>query len=213
MKKGIFLILLIMFALMFFPYVVTAKTLKVIIKGPADVLLSSFNGSFLLINNSTSVTFNGSVKITVFPVEPGFYVTVNGTPVYTTYSLTINKSEVLLIESKPEYVKVSIYINGSGYLKVMLNNGTSFTINKSISFLVLNESLVYLSSPKVFEIDGAKTSFYLLVPSNNVSLHVTFLKSEISGQQPIRISSQGFIGIGLGIIALSFYLFIKKRRE
>jgi len=186
------------------------NSLKVLIEGPSQVLVNYPNGSFLLIGNSSTLQFNGSIRVTIFSTNPSYYVLVNGTKYFSSYSFSINNSETLYVKAIPEYVKMSLTLNGSGNLKIMINNGSSFTINKTTSFLVLNNSIVYITSGKTFEINGAITNFYIIAPSSNVSLDINFIKNTSSTSSP-KITSQDFLGIGLGLIGLSLYLFFKRK--
>jgi len=186
------------------------NSLKVLIEGPSQVLVNYPNGSFLLISNSSTLQFNGSIRVTIFSMNPSYYVLVNGTKYFSSYSFSINNSETLYVKAIPEYVKMSLNLNGSGNLKIMINNGSSFTINKTTLFLVLNNSIVYITSGKTFEINGTITNFYIIAPSSNVSLDINFIK-KFSSTSPPKITSQDFLGIGLGLIGLSLYLFFKRK--
>ena len=208
MKRAYFLFFVL---LVIIPLVSTnGSTLKVLIEGPSQVLVNYTNGSFLLISNSSTLQFNDSVRVTIFSTNPSYYVIVNGTKYFSPYSFSINDSETLYVKALPEYVKMSLNLNGSGKLKIMINNGSSFTLNKTTSFIVLNNSIVYITSGKTFEINGTVTNFYIVAPSSNVSLDVNFIKNSSSTSSP-KITSQDFLGIGLGLIGLSLYLFFKRK--
>ena len=206
----IYLLFLAILVVLSFSVNVNSSTLKVIIEGPSQVLINYPNGSILLISNSSNVQFNESIRVTIFSVNPSYYITVNGTNYFSSYSTVINNSEILCIKAIPEYVKITLNLNGTGKLKIMINNGSTFTVNKSTSFLVLNNSIVYITSEKTFEINGITTNFYLLVPTSNVSLDVNFISYTSPYRSP-KITSQDFLGIGLGLIGLSLYLFFKRK--
>ena len=205
-----YFLFLVLLVILLFSSNANSSTLKVIMEGPSQVLVNYPNGSFLLISNSSTLQFNDSIRVTIFSTNPSYYIIVNGTKYSSSYSALINDSETLYAKAIPEYVKISFDLNGSGKLKIMVDNGTSFTLNRSASFLVLNNSLVYITSSKTFEINGTITNFYILVPTSNVSLYVNFIKNPSSSSSP-KITSQDFLGIGLGLIGLSLYLFFRRK--
>ena len=208
MKKVYFLFLIVLLALL--STNVSSSILRVIIEGPSEVLVNYSNGSILLISNSSTIHFNGNIRVTVFSLNPSYYIVVNGTKYFSSYSTIINNSEILCVKALPEYVRVNLNLNGTGKLRIMISNGSSFTINRSTSFLVLNNSIIYITSGKTFEINGAITNFYILVPTGNVSLEVSLINYTSPIRTP-KITSQNFLGIGLGLIGLSLYFFFKRR--
>ncbi|BFH72685.1 hypothetical protein SJAV_06290 [Sulfurisphaera javensis] len=196
---------------MIFSLVTNSYTLKLIINGPVTVIFSNSTTTFL-ITNSTIVNFNNSVKITVFSSNPSYYIVVNGSKYYNEFTENINKSEILEIKALPEFIKIQINLNGTGNLRISLNNGSFLVINKSTSFFVLNNSIVYINSVKTIDINGIKTNFYVFVVSSNETLNISFVKENNSAMSP-KISSQGFLGIGLGLIGLSLYIFFRRRQQ
>lgn len=210
MKKDFLLFFLI---LGIFSLNVSGSTLKIIIQGPLQVLVNYSNGSILLINNSSVIKFNDSIKVTVVPLNPSYYLVVNGTKYFSLYSAVINESETLYIKALPEYVKVYLNLNGSGKLNIMINNGSIFTVNKSTSFLVLNNSMIYITSGKSFEVNGITTNFYIFIPTSNVTLNITFVSQRGINAPPPKITSQDLLGISLGLIGLSLYLFFKRKKS
>jgi len=210
MKKEFLSFLLILAILSFSPNV-NGSILKIIIQWPSQVLVNYSNGSILLIANSSIIKFNGSIKITVSPLNPSYCLVVNGTKYFSSYSAMINKSETLYIKALPEYVKVSLNLNGSGKLRIMISNGSTLTVNESTSFSVLNNSIIYITSSKSFKVNGIITNFYVFIPTDNVSLNISFVSQHSFYTSSPKITSQGFLGIGLGLIALSLYLFFRRK--
>ncbi|QIW25071.1 LPXTG cell wall anchor domain-containing protein [Sulfolobus sp. S-194] len=207
MKK---LLLLVLISIALFTIVTNSYTLKIIVRGPVEVLVIT-NSSSIFLHNSTLLTFNRSVIISVSPLNPGYYVEINGTK-YTEYTRAINSSETLNITAIPEFVKVSLNLSGSGKIRLTFSNGSSIIVNKSTEFYALNNSLLYIYSSKTMFINNVTTNFYILALNNNITLNITFLNNKSSSAGNVS-NSQGFIGIGLGLIALSFYLFFKKRQQ
>ncbi|MBB5253850.1 hypothetical protein [Sulfurisphaera ohwakuensis] len=210
MRKLLLSLLIILIFVVLSTTVTNSYVLKIIIKGPVEVLVIT-NDSSIFLHNSTLLTFNRSVIISVSPLNPGYYVEINGTR-YIEYTRAINSSETLNITAIPEFVKVSLNLNGSGNIRVTFSNGSSIIMNKSTEFYALNNSLLYIYSSKTMFINNITTNFYILALNNNITLNITFLNDKSSSADNVS-NSQGFIGIGLGLIALSFYLFLKKRQQ
>lgn len=206
------LIIILLIILAFSESIISSSyTLKLIIIGPAEVIVNS-DKSFYFITNSSIVNFNDSVKVTVLPSNPSYYLLINGTKYFSEYTATLNKSEVIEVIASPEYAKVKVNLNGTGELQISFSNGTQLTINKSISFYVLNNTLIYISSPQTMEINGVETNFYVQGITNNETINITLMNSSPLNGPTLRPTSENnYLGLALGLIGLSLFLFLKRK--
>lgn len=221
-----------------------ASTLRIIINGPseAQVWIYCPDGFFFVTYSSTTLNFNGSIKVEVCPANPGYYVIVNGTKVFypNAYTITISKSETLYVDVKPVYVRLNFNFENPGCLEVTLYNGSAIKIYHSTYILVPKDSINIISSLYCFIINGTTEVAYFpytCIPADNMTLNIKFIvqnplpspstEQSSSPSPPLNVSlikqmiphfrSQDLLGIGILLLLIPFYIFFsisfKRKRD
>ncbi|MDT7873566.1 MAG: hypothetical protein RRB18_08145 [Sulfolobaceae archaeon] len=198
-----------------YPYVLTALSetsypVKFLLEGPVIVNVI-YNNSDILIDRNTTLTLSGEVTLKALPISLGYVVLIDGRKVSNT-SLNINGPTTINVTAITSYVNLSIHIFGKGIVTVQLSNGSSYYISENKTFTVENYSFIYINVPfdqnVVFNHD-VESNFYVMLVNGSTSVNVTFLPNKnISSHAKMSLN---ITGIALGLIALAFYLFFRRK--
>ena len=179
------------------------KTLTLILQGGAIAEIQFENNTTIPVYNSTTVNFNGSIKLFIHVPHPGLVLLVNGTKYYSgDYNTTINKSIIIYADAIQIYDEIRVNIIGNGNIKMLLyginNNYSSININKSTSFKINNETFISLSSDSSFIVnnDNLTTKYFAVVALKNITLNIDFNTENISLSNLAKINLS-FLGKGV----------------
>ncbi|QGR19984.1 hypothetical protein D1868_08300 [Stygiolobus azoricus] len=198
-----------------YPYVLTSLgetsyLVKFLLEGPVIVNII-YNNSNILIDSNTTLTLSGKITLKALPTSLGYVVLIDGRKVSNT-SLNINGPTTINITAIPSYVNLSVYVFGKGVVTVQLSNGSSYSISENKTFTVKNYTFVYINAPfnqNVIFNHNIESNFYVVLLNGSTSINVTFLPNKnISPQSKTQLN---LTGIALGIIALAFYLFFRRK--
>jgi len=211
---GLFLSFLIIFSLpiLIIPSTVNATNegnnniLTLVLKGGAIAEIQYQNNVTVPVYNSTTIPFNGTIKLFIHVPHPGLILIVNGTKYYSgEYNTTINESTTIYADAIQIYDEVSINLIGNGSVNVLLyginGNESTLALNKSTSFKVDNETFISLSSNKLFTVnnDNLTTKYFAIITLKNVTINVDFNTQNISTSNLARInlaiSGKGLINV------------------
>jgi len=188
----------------------TSYPVKFLLEGPVIVYLI-YNNSDILIDSNTTLILSGKITLKAIPTSLGYVVLIDGEKV-SNISLDINAPTTINVTAIPSYVNLSIYIFGKGVVTVQLSNGSSYSISENKTFKVKNYTFVYINAPfnqnVIFNHD-IESNFYVVLLNGSTSINVTFLPNKnISPQFKTQLN---LTGIALGMIALAFYLFFRRK--
>jgi len=199
-KVGIFLLFL---AILSLPIIYTTatttsnetNTLTLVLKGGAVAEITYQNNTTVPIYNSTSVPFNGTIKLLIYVPHPGLVLVVNGTKYYDgVYNTTINTTTIIYADAIQTYDEVSINVIGNGSVNVLLyninGNQSALTLKKSALFKVDNQTYMLLSSDNPFTInnDNLTTNYFAIILMKNDTLNVNFNIQNISTSNLVKIN-------------------------
>ena len=182
------------------------NTLTLILKGGAIAEIQYQNNVTVPVYNSTTVPFNGTIKLSIHVPRPGLVLVVNGTKYYSgVYNTTINESTTICADAVQIYDEVTINLIGNGSVHILLysisGNESALVLNKSASFKVDNETFISLSSDKSFIVnnDNLTTTYFAMVLIKNTTFNVNFNIQNISTSNLAKINltfaNRGFVQI------------------
>ncbi|MFP3260984.1 MAG: LPXTG cell wall anchor domain-containing protein [Sulfolobus sp.] len=206
------IIWLFLFVLTLSSLIVNSYSVKIFLEGPVALIISQDGSSNVIyVTQNTTLNLQGNISITAYPLLPGYTIQINGKNV-TSLNLNVTAPETIRVISHPTYVYLTIMLHGNGYVRVTLENGTTYTLNSTSKLRIQNMSYVLISTPLSREsiINGSQTNFYILYLDNNTTINVTILSSNRSSFSLTPIS---LTGIGLGLILLAIYIFFRRKEN
>ncbi|BCU69451.1 hypothetical protein [Stygiolobus caldivivus] len=180
------------------------------IYGPVVVTLI-YDNTTTLINTNTSMPLYGKITIDAQATSLGYSIFINGEK---TSNLTLNVYSPMTVNvtAVPTFVNLKINIIGRGSVNLQLSNGTSITISRNTTIRVQNFSFIYVSAPfnqNIIFNNNIQSNFYVILVNQSTSLNVTF--TDLSKSNKSDSPTFNFVGIALGLIAISIYLFTRKK--
>jgi len=168
------------------------KTLNLILKDGTTALIKFSNGATLYVQSSQSINFTGEINVTIYAPGSAYNLIINDVEYHSSIvSLTINTSETLIVEAMRVLDRVAVDIIGSGSVKLTLNNGSALTLSHSASFLVPNQTIIYITSSKPFVVNnnGISTTYFVQTVLQNITLVINFNTQNISTTNLAKIAT------------------------
>lgn len=199
MKNGLFFLVLLLLSipLLSITNATTSneKTLFINIQGSVEVFVNFLNGSYAIINKTSTIHFTENIIISV-TVPFGYTLYVNGTKQSLgIYYAKVNTSESIYLKAVPQYARLTVNVNGNGNITLYIYNASDTTLlpfppyiyGKNYTKVIVNHNetfnifppriFVVLTSNKSFIVnnDGVVTNFYdIVTATTNVTLNVNF---------------------------------------
>jgi len=205
MKSGLIFLVLLLLAIPISLSITNAstnqKTLSLNIKGPIEVFVNFLNGSYAIINKTSTIHFVGNITISI-TVPFGYTLYVNGTEQPSgIYYAKVYSSETIYLKAIPQYARLTVnligngdialyiynesdttilpfppYILGNNYTKVIVNHNETFNIFPPRIFVELSSNNSFIVNN-----DGVVTNFYDIVTAvTNVTLNINFNVQEFN---------------------------------